>query len=117
VKILPVTLFMELFAAFRKSPTTIKMVPEATCSTLNSNESRLLHPVSGGHCRKSPTTEKECRNQQSDEAFGTETTSYRPLIKKYSTHDPVLYNHQCMVLIYTQDSFTITIPKSDKPVA
>jgi hypothetical protein len=61
MKILPVTLFLELFAAFSKSPTTLKMLPETAYGPDKGTEN-LLHPMRGGHCRKSPMTEKECRN-------------------------------------------------------
>jgi hypothetical protein len=68
VKILPVTLFIELFAAFRKSPRTLKMVPEATCSPDNSTENRL-HPMRGGHCRRSLMTDKECTDNKENHIF------------------------------------------------
>jgi hypothetical protein len=79
-KILPVTLFNVIVAAFRKPPVTVKLAPEPGCDSENGSVDRPSHvylgrlfpcPMRGDHVKK-PTNDKPEKN--SDEAFGT---SYR----------------------------------------
>jgi hypothetical protein len=67
VKILPVTLFIEFFAAFSKSPTTLKMLPETACDVVLTIVPKAARLPDTNH---------------SDAAFGTETTSHRFFNKK-----------------------------------